>query len=62
MPKSKGPRSHITIECIECRKNINGKGTSRYITSKNRRNLSEKLELKKYCKYCKKHTIHKEIK
>lgn len=62
MAKNKGPRVQITTECIECKKNINKKGVSRYITSKNRRNTTEKLELKKYCRFCNAHTIHREIK
>lgn len=64
MAKSKGPRIAVTIECSECRKNLSKRspGVSRYLTSKNRRNTSEKLELSKYCKHCNKHTIHKETK
>jgi ribosomal protein L33 len=37
-------------------------GVSRYSTVKNKRNTTERLELKKYCKYERRHTIHKEIK
>lgn len=62
MAKNKGPRIQITIECAECKKNNGKKGVSRYITSKNKRNTQHKLEIKKYCKYCIKHTKHKEIK
>ena len=64
MAKSKGPRIMITLECTECRQNENKRslGVSRYLTSKNRRNTSEKLELLKHCRYCNKHTIHKEVK
>jgi large subunit ribosomal protein L33 len=64
MVKNKGPRIVITIECIECRKNENKRsaGISRYLTSKNRRNTPDKLELLKYCRHCNKHTNHKEIK
>lgn len=62
MAKNKGPRVQITTECVECKKNINKKGVSRYITSKNRRNTTEKLELMKYCRFCNTHTLHKEIK
>jgi large subunit ribosomal protein L33 len=66
MKKNKGPRIFITLECLKCR-DINNdfirkKGVSRYLTSKNRRNLLEKLSLMKYCCFCNKHTIHKEIK
>jgi large subunit ribosomal protein L33 len=64
MAKNKGPRVMITIECIECRQNENQRssGVSRYLTSKNRRNTPDKLEIKKHCRYCNRHTVHKEIK
>jgi large subunit ribosomal protein L33 len=64
MNKRKEVRSFIIIECIECRSNIIKPrlGVSRYITSKNKRNTSDKLDIAKHCKYCNKHTRHKEIK
>jgi|TARA_B110000908_G_scaffold164817_1_gene213357 large subunit ribosomal protein L33 len=65
MAKSKGARILITLECIDCRSNINNKrsaGVSRYLTEKNRRNTPERIELRKYCSHCNKPTIHKEIK
>jgi large subunit ribosomal protein L33 len=64
MAKAKGPRIFITLECTKCRENHakRSPGVSRYLTSKNRRNTTEKLELSKHCAYCNKHTIHKEIK
>ena len=37
-------------------------GTSRYITTKNRKNTPERLELMKYNPILKKMTLHKEIK
>ena len=37
-------------------------GTSRYITTKNRKNTPERLEIKKYNPILKKYTVHKEIK
>ena len=43
---AKGPRENIILECTEC-KNRN------YITSKNKRNNTDRLELTKYCKFCK---------
>ncbi len=52
---AKGPRENIILECQEC-KNRN------YITSKNKRENTERLELTKYCKFCKKRTTHKETK
>lgn len=64
MAKSKGPRIMITLECTECRQNEikRSSGVSRYQTSKNRRNTPDKMELLKHCRYCNKHTIHKEVK
>lgn len=64
MAKSKGPRIYVTLECTECRESNEKRtaGVSRYLTSKNRRNTPEKLEISKYCRYCNRHTNHKEIK
>jgi large subunit ribosomal protein L33 len=62
MTKIKTARKFITIECIDCRANLLSRGVSRYLTSKNKRNTPKKLEILKYCKFCKKHTLHKEIK
>ena len=33
-----------------------------YYTSKNKKKVERKIELKKFCKWCKKHTLHKEAK
>jgi len=57
---AKGSRVVITLECTEARKE--GKSPSRYTTSKNKKKHPERLELKKYNHFLKKHTIHKEIK
>nr|YP_010444122.1 ribosomal protein L33 [Haramonas pauciplastida]UTE95008.1 ribosomal protein L33 [Haramonas pauciplastida] len=64
MAKKKGVRIIIKLECIECRTLDNKKknGVSRYTTTKNRRNTPDRLNLKKYCRYCNLHSIHKEIK
>ena len=64
MAKNKGPRITITLECTECRQNLDKRsaGVSRYLTSKNRRNTPDKLEIAKFCRYCNKHTIHRETK
>jgi large subunit ribosomal protein L33 len=58
--KSKQARIIVTLECTEARKV--GVPPSRYTTRKNKANTTERLELKKYNPYLKKHTIHKEIK
>jgi large subunit ribosomal protein L33 len=57
----KGNRIQIILECTE-HKNSGLPGMSRYITTKNRKNTTERLELKKYNPVLKKYTIHKEIK
>lgn len=59
--KSKGSRVQVILECTE-HKNSGVSGTSRYITTKNRKNTTERLELKKYNPILKKVTVHKEIK
>ena len=45
----------ITFECGKC-KNRN------YTSTKNKKKNPDKLELRKYCKFCGTHTLHKEIK
>ena len=59
--KSKGNRIQVILECTE-HKESGMQGTSRYITTKNRRNHPERMELKKYNPVLKKYTVHKEIK
>nr|UNJ16319.1 ribosomal protein L33 [Boldiaceae sp.] len=68
MAKNKGARIVITLECTSnCRleSSINVKrssGVFRYTTTKNRRNTSNKLELKKFCPKCNLHSLFKEVK
>jgi large subunit ribosomal protein L33 len=57
----KGNRIQVILECTE-QKNTNVPGMSRYITTKNRKNTTERLELKKFNPNLKKVTVHKEIK
>ena len=59
--KSKGNRVQIILECTE-HKSSGMPGTSRYITQKNKKNTTQRLELKKYNNVLKKVTLHKEIK
>ncbi len=59
--KAKGDRVQVILECTE-QKASGVPGMSRYITTKNRKNTTERLELKKFNPYLKKYTIHKEIK
>ncbi len=45
----------VTLVCTECL-------SRNYTTEKNKKTQTQRLELKKYCPRCKKHTIHKESK
>lgn len=54
-----GPREKIILECTSC-KTSGMPGVSRYATTKNRRNTNQRLELMKYCRFERKHTLHKE--
>nr|QYJ56428.1 ribosomal protein L33 [Meterostachys sikokianus] len=65
MAKSKDVRVTIILECTSCVQNSfnkDSRGISRYITQKNRHNTPSRLELRKFCPYCSKHTTHGEIK
>ncbi len=48
-------RVGITLACTECKQR-------NYSTKKNKKNDPDRIELNKYCKFCKKHTPHKETK
>lgn len=48
-------RVKITLECQECKQR-------NYDTTKNKKNDPDRIEIKKYCKFCKKTTAHKEAK
>lgn len=45
----------FTLRCEECK-------SENYRHRKNKRTHPDKMEVKKYCPTCKKHTIHKERK
>ena len=61
MAKSKGNRIQVILECTE-HKATGQPGTSRYITTKYKKNSPYRLEVKKYNPVLKKMTVHKEIK
>ena len=61
MAKKKGDRVQVILECTEHKK-TGMPGTSRYITTKNRKNTTGRIELKKYNPILRRYTIHKEIK
>ena len=57
----KGNRVQVILECTE-HKASGVPGTSRYITTKNKKNTPDRMELKKFNSRLKKMTVHKEIK
>ena len=59
--KAKGARMVVTVECTE-QKDSGVPGMSRYTTHKNKKNTPAKLELMKYNKFLRRHTLHREIK
>jgi len=48
-------RVKITLSCSECKQR-------NYNTVKNKKNDPDRLEMNKYCPFCRKHTLHKESK
>ena len=48
-------RIKIVLACSECKQR-------NYNTIKNKKNDPDRLEMNTYCRFCKKHTSHKEAK
>ena len=48
-----GVRVAITLACTECKRR-------NYVTVKNRQNDRDRIELMKYCRWDRKHTLHRE--
>ncbi|HWR20845.1 MAG TPA: 50S ribosomal protein L33 [Verrucomicrobiae bacterium] len=48
-------REIITLACSECKRR-------NYTTTKSKQNTPDRLELSKYCRWCRKHVAHKEAK
>ena len=48
-------RDMVTLACTECKRR-------NYNTTRNKKKQTEKLEIKKYCRFCRSHTTHKESK
>ncbi len=46
-------RTRIMLRCTECNE-------ENYLSSKNKKNVPDRLELKKYCPHCNKNTLHRE--
>ncbi|MFQ5926058.1 MAG: 50S ribosomal protein L33 [Terriglobia bacterium] len=49
------PREIITLQCNDCKSRT-------YTTTKNRKQHSDRLQLRKFCPRCRTHTGHKEPK
>ena len=54
-PTWRAMREIITLQCGDC-KNRN------YTSTKNKKKNQDRLELKKFCRACRHHTLHKEVK
>ena len=48
-------RVKVVLACTECKQR-------NYNTTKNKKNDPDRIEMMKYCRFCKKHTLHKETK
>ncbi len=48
-------RDIVILQCTECKRR-------NYTTTRNKKQQTEKLQLKKYCRFDRKHTLHKEVK
>ena len=57
----RGNRVQVSLECTE-HKESGKPGTSRYITTKNKKNTPDRMEIKKFNSILKRMTVHKEIK
>ncbi len=47
------PREIITLACTECKRR-------NYTTTKNKRTKPDRLELRRFCKFDRRHTAHRE--
>lgn len=48
-------RTKITLACTECKQR-------NYNTTKDKKTHPDRMETNKYCRFCKRHTLHKETK
>jgi large subunit ribosomal protein L33 len=47
------PRDIVSLACDDCKRR-------NYVTTRNKRKQQARYEFKKYCRFCRKHTLHKE--
>jgi large subunit ribosomal protein L33 len=55
MAQGKFTEKLIRLKCTACKR-------ANYTTRKNKKTVERKIEFKRYCKWCRKHTLHKESK
>jgi len=48
-------RTRITLSCVDCKQR-------NYTVTKEKKNHPDRLETKKHCRFCNKHTLHRETK
>lgn len=48
-------REQVILQCTDCKQ-------KNYTATRDKRKKPERLELKKFCKFDRKHTVHKEAK
>ena len=48
-------RDIVSLACNECKRR-------NYSTTKNKKTTSERLQMKKFCRWCRAHTMHRETK
>ena len=53
MAKKSEARNIIYLACTQCREQT-------YTSIKNKKNDPDRIEMKKYCRWCGTHTVHKE--
>jgi large subunit ribosomal protein L33 len=46
-------RENVTLNCEQCKRR-------NYVTTKNKKKTTTKLEFSKFCRFCRAHTPHKE--
>ena len=54
------PREIVILECTEAK--AEGKPVSRYMSTRNKKLQTERVEKKKYTPTLRRHTLHREIK
>ncbi|MBI4977350.1 MAG: 50S ribosomal protein L33 [Spirochaetes bacterium] len=55
MAAGKKKSETVQLQCTECKR-------KNYTTVKNKQNTPDKIQLKKFCRFDRKHTLHTEIK